>query len=34
VVSLLIVPFLYLRFAPRTQPATSDAELTLTPVSR
>jgi CzcA family heavy metal efflux pump len=33
VVSLLIVPFLYLRFAPRTQPATSDAELTLTPVS-
>ena len=33
VVSLLIVPFLYLRFAPRSLPDTSDEELTLTPVS-
>jgi CzcA family heavy metal efflux pump len=30
VVSLLIVPFLYLRFAPRTQPDTSESELALT----
>jgi CzcA family heavy metal efflux pump len=30
VVSLLIVPFLYLRFAPRTQPDPSEAELALT----
>ena len=30
-VSLLIVPFLYLRFAPRQLPDTSSAELSLTP---
>jgi Cu/Ag efflux pump CusA len=32
-VSLLIVPFLYLRLAPRSVPDTSSAELALTPVS-
>jgi CzcA family heavy metal efflux pump len=30
-VGLLIVPFLYLRFSPRTQPDTSEAELSLSP---
>jgi Cu/Ag efflux pump CusA len=30
-VGLLIVPFLYLRFAPRSQPDTSEAELSLSP---
>jgi CzcA family heavy metal efflux pump len=33
-VSLLIVPFLYLRFAPRTQPDTSEAQLAISTVSR
>jgi CzcA family heavy metal efflux pump len=33
-VSLLIVPFLYLQFAPRTQPDTSEAQLAISTVSR
>ncbi len=32
--NLLILPFLYLRFAPRSQPDTSDMELALTAASR
>jgi CzcA family heavy metal efflux pump len=33
-VNLLILPFLYLRFAPRSQPDTSDMELAVTTASR
>jgi CzcA family heavy metal efflux pump len=33
-VSLLVLPFLYLRFAPRSQPETLDLELALTTASR
>jgi Cu/Ag efflux pump CusA len=32
-VGVLLVPFLYLRFAPRTQPEEAAAELSLSPVS-